>query len=160
MVYNPYANYQPMFAMPNFQPAQPLQQPVQQPTIQTIQPTNPNVQCFFVNDKQGLQNMQIEPNTVYIGINKQAKEIYTRAWNNNGVIETETYSVAEVKSETSELQKIADRLKAIEEMLNERNFTNANAASNVGNVAKQSGDVAIQPNDERKGVRRPNTNLA
>lgn len=150
MVYNPYANYQPMYP----QYPQQVQAPIQ--TIQQIQPKEPAVRCFFV-DKEQMQNIEIEPNTVYIGINKQKNEIYTRAWNNNGLIENKTYSVAEEQKETSELQKISDRLAKIEEKIDEKLYSKTGRAENEQPFNAKPEYGAIQSDDERKEPRRTKT---
>ena len=147
MFYNPYPNMnyqQRLNQMEQFQQMNVPQAQVQ--TIQNVQPNNPGVQCFFVNSRADLQNMQVNPNTIYIGINKQSKEIYTRCWNNDGVIDFDTYSLSDGQKENSEMKVILDKLENIENRLrgqDERSIANVNAAGNVGADAKQSSNVAV-----------------
>ena len=125
-------------------PIQPQEQssavgsPIQ--TIQNSQMLNPQAVCYFVMAKDEMQGLKVEPNTLYIGINKQSKEMYVRSWNNDGNIDFNTYTLAENKQEESELKMIVNKLNAIEEKLNERNDTNANAKYNGRANAKQSND--------------------
>lgn len=109
-------------------------------TIQTIQQQSPAVSCFFVNDKSDLQSMNITLGTVYIGINKRAKEIYVRSWNNDGNIGFDTYSLVQGDKEVSDTQKILNKLKLIEEKINESNAKNDSSAVHVGTDEKQSDD--------------------
>lgn len=109
-------------------------------TIQNSQMLNPQAVCYFVMAKDEMQGLKVEPNTLYIGINKQSKEMYVRSWNNDGNIDFNTYALAENKQEESELKMIVNKLNVIEEKLNERNDTNANAKYNDRANAKQSND--------------------
>ena len=109
-------------------------------TIQNNQMLNPQAVCYFVTAKDEMQGLKVEPNTFYIGINKQSKEMYVRSWNNDGNIDFNTYTLAENKQEESELKMIVNKLNAIEEKLNERNDTNVNAKYNGRTNAKQSND--------------------
>lgn len=132
-----------------------MEQQIPQPQpIHTIQQVNPQAICYFVNSKSDMQNIQVNPNVVYVGINKQTKEIYLRSWNNDGMIDFDTYSLAEGKQESSELKMIVDKLENIENKLkeieNERNATTTNSKHYDRSDAKQSYDGSIQPNDARK----------
>ena len=163
--YGGYNNYpymqnpmQPQMPMQSQMPVQPQEQiqgqmqnpiqPQEQPstigspiqTIQNSQMMNPQAVCYFVMAKDEMQGLKVEPNTLYIGINKQSKEMYIRSWNNDGNIDFNTYTLAENKQEESELKMIVNKLNAIEEKLNERNDTNANAKYNGRANAKQSND--------------------
>ena len=145
--------YNPFY--PNFNPYIRPEQPVDTNTIQRIQTNtySPNVQCYFVNDSQELQNIRTIPNTFYIGINQKSKEIYVRSWNNDGLIDFNTYTLAENKQEESELKTIMNKLNMIEEKLNARNDTNDYATNDDRANAKQSNDGFVQSNDARKNTR-------
>ena len=146
--FNTYGGYNNYPYMQNpMQPQMPMQpqeqsanvgSPIQ--TIQNSQMLNPQAVCYFVMAKDEMQGLKVEPNTLYIGINKQSKEMYVRSWNNDGNIDFNTYTLAENKQEESELKMIVNKLNAIEEKLNERNDTNANAKYNGRTNAKQSND--------------------
>nr|DAH10999.1 MAG TPA: hypothetical protein [Caudoviricetes sp.] len=129
-----------------------MEQQIPQPQpIHTIQQVNPQAICYFVNSKNDLQNIQVNPNVVYVGINKQTKEVYLRSWNNDGMIDFDTYSLAEGKQESSELKTIMDKLEnKLKEIDNERYATANNPKHNDRSDAKQSYDGIIQPNDARK----------
>lgn len=133
-------------------------------TIQTLNGVQPQVQCFFVNAASDLSNFQIQPSTVYIGINKAGKEIYMRQWNMDGNIEFETYHLASGTQEQPELKTIMAKLEAIENKLkggtNESTNTTVNAASDVRGFAEQSYNGAVQPNDGWQRPASPNANIA
>lgn len=161
-----------MFNSPYYMPpAARLQQMEQQTyggnfpqTIQTLQGVQPQVQCYFVNTAADLSNFQIQPSTVYIGINKAAKEIYLRQWNMDGNIDFETYYLASGTQEQPELKVIMAKLEDIEAKLrganNESNVTTVNATSNGGQPSEQSNYGVVQSNDGWQGHARPNANIA
>lgn len=172
--YGGYNNFNPYGVQPQMQPqVQPQVQPQEvvqeQPqnvgmTIQTIQSSqnlSPQAVCYFVAAKDEMQNLKVEPNTFYIGINKQAKEMYVRAWNNDGNIDFNTYTLTEGKKESSGITSIIEKLEAIENKLvnlsdqvsdqvsnqpkvkennHDQYFTDANAKSNGWSNAKRSTD--------------------
>lgn len=109
--FNPYYGGQPMNMMP--------QQPQQQ--FQTIQSINkrvePQVMCYFVKEAKDLAGLKLLPETFYLGINADRKEIYVRKMNEMGVAELEAYTLATESKEKSELQIISERLETIEKML-------------------------------------------
>lgn len=132
MFNNPYAPYNQRLAQ--------MEQNFGQP-IQTIQPQQPQAVCYFVNSKSDLQNIQVQPNIVYIGINKQDKEIYMRAWNNDGIIDFDTYSLSGGEKENTELKSIMDKLDLI---LKEKGYGGNDTANNSEGNART---VSEQPND-------------
>lgn len=135
MFNNPYAPYN--------QRLQQMEQTFGQP-IQTIQQTQPQAVCYFVSNKSDMQNIQIQPNVFYIGINRQSKEIYVRSWNNDGLIDFDTYSLSTGEQESTELKTIMDKLDLIlKEKGNDRNVTAVNATSNAGAITEQSVDGVI-----------------
>lgn len=113
-------------------------------TIQNLQTVQPQVQCFYVNSEQDIGQLQIQPNTVYICINKNAKEIYTRQWNNDGNIESATYKMSVGKQEEPELKTIMGKLDELILTMkgknNEPDDTNVSATNDNGSVAKQPND--------------------
>ena len=125
-------------------------QPILGNTIQTIQQQNPPVSCFYVNDKADLQTMNINLGTVYIGINKRAKEIYVRSWNNDGNIGFDTYSLVQGNKEVSDTQKILNKLNMIEERLNESDVKNDCTTVYDGTNEKQPDVGTSQSVVERK----------
>ena len=95
-------------------------------TIQHIQKPEASVRCFFVSCKEDLDQLKPEWNTVYIGINKQTNEIYTRQLRNDGLIDSLVYkqSLLESKSEQTESQSILEKLTQIEHRLEQMNVNN------------------------------------
>ena len=133
-------------------------------TIQTLSGVQPQVQCYFVNAATDLSNFQIQPSTVYIGINKAGKEIYIRQWNMDGNIDFETYHLASGTQEQTELKSIMTKLEAIEDKLKGVNHepvnTTVNAASDVRGAAEQPYYGAVQSNDGWQRPASPNSNIA
>lgn len=86
--------------------------PAQQPqTIQNVSQTiSPQLYSYFVKQAGDLITPNITPNTFYLGINRDSKEIYIRRMNNDGNIELETYVLSSGKKEKSELQVFVERL--------------------------------------------------
>lgn len=100
-------------------------QTIQTQTIQTIQPLQTQVVCYFVSSPKDLENVQLTPNVVYIGFNTTTKEIYRRCINNNGIIEFETYKAGEPpKVYDAEFKVLNDKLESIEAKLGGRNERN------------------------------------
>lgn len=110
-----------MYSYPNYQQRlMNMEQMYNPQTIQTIKPSNPQVQCYFVSAKNEMQGIQVVPNTYYIGINRQSKEIYLRTWNNDGMIDFDTYSLLEGKQESTDIKTILDKIQNIETRLMEK----------------------------------------
>ena len=130
-----------MYNFPNYQQRlMNMEQMYNPQTIQTIKPSNPQVQCYFVNAKSELQNIQVVPNTYYIGINRQSKEIYLRTWNNDGMIDFDTYSLAEGKQESTDIKTILDKIQNLEARLMEKDdvkHSNNNVTTNAGTIIPQ-----------------------
>lgn len=141
MFNNPYAPYNQRLAQ--------MEQGFGQP-IQTIQQTQPQALCYFVNSKTDMQNIQVQLNVFYIGINRQAKEIYIKSLNNDGLIDFDTYSLSNGTQESTELKMILDKLDLIiKEKRDDEHDTTNNATSNAGTVSEQPNNGSIQPNDVR-----------
>lgn len=130
--YDPYRNR--LGQMEQQQNAQPIQR--------IVQPT-PQSQCYFVSSKSEMQNIQPAPNTIYIGLNQQNKEVYLKSWNNDGNIDFDTYTLFSGEKEATDSKLIMTKLQEIEEKLNERIVAKLDTASNVGPTEKQSanGDI-------------------
>lgn len=128
---------------PYQQRLQQMEQNFGQP-IQTIQQTQPQAVCYFVSNKSDMQNIQVQPNVFYIGINRQSKEIYVRSWNNDGLIDFDTYSLSTGEQESTELKTIMDKLDLI---LKEKgyggNVTANNSEGNTRTVSEQSNDGIV-----------------
>lgn len=127
MVYNPYAYLQ------------------QNQQLQTIQPVHqriqPQVMCYFAQNVAEMDNIKLLPDTYYIGINQNTKEIYIRKMNNMCLAETEIYNLVTNKKEKSELETILERLNNLESKItkgdtnvpnNTSNVTTGDAVVNVG----------------------------
>lgn len=119
-------------------------------TIQTLQGVQPQVQCFFVSAPTDISNIQITPGTVYIGINKSTKEIYTRQWNLDGNIDFETYRLHTGTQEEPEYKAILAKLDTLIAQTKEssRESVSANhVTGNVGPMAEQSHGTNDTAND-------------
>lgn len=111
-------------------------------TIQTLQGIQPQVQCFFVASASDLSNIQIQPSTVYIGLNESAQEIYLRQWNNDGNIDFKTYKLQSGTQEQTDMKAIAVALEEIKEFMKggsrESTITTIGSTVNLGNRTEQS----------------------
>lgn len=111
-------------------------------TIQTLQGIQPHVQCYFVSSSSDLSNIQIQPSTVYIGLNESAQEIYLRQWNSDGNIDFKTYKLLSGTQEQTDIKSIALALEEIKEYMKggnrESTITTVGSTVNIGNRAEQS----------------------
>ena len=126
MVYNPYT-----FLPQNQQPQtiQPVQQRIQ-----------PQVMCYFAQNVAEMDNIKLLPDTYYIGINQNTKEIYIRKLNNMCLAETEIYSLVTNKKEKSELETILDRLSNLENKITKGDV---NVPNNITNDANGHANVNV-----------------
>lgn len=105
--------------------------------IQRMQPLDPVVKCWFVSERSEMETIRPDWNTIYIGINKATKEIYTKQMKNDGTIDFSSYSQnsSENLKATSDFEKIIKKLNDIETRLgakNESNVTNVDTTVNGG----------------------------
>lgn len=115
----PFNNYMmnPMGQMPQvsqMMPQMARMQPIQNFEIQ------PQFSCFNVKNENDLANVNVMPNSVYIGLNSDLKEVYIRRMNNDGKIEVESYVLKSAQKEKTEVQAILERLDSIEQKISQR----------------------------------------
>lgn len=110
-------------------------------TIQTIQGVQPHVQCYFVASSTDLSNIQIQPGTVYIGLNESSQEIYIRQWNNDGNIDFKTYKLQSGTQEQTDMKAIVLALEEIKSYMKgdsrESNITTIGSTVSIGNRTEQ-----------------------
>lgn len=130
--YNPYYNGQPMNMMP--QMAQPV-------PVQTIQRIQKSAEFYTVENAQELDGIKPTLNVLYVGFNKNKKEIYVKQLTNDGLISVETYNLADDKKQKSEFETILEKINSLENKLlkgvadvpnNATNGATGNADVNVG----------------------------
>lgn len=92
--------------------------------IQQLESPKPGVSCFFVNKVEDLSQVSIIPNTYFIGINEQAKEIYVKMINLDGILVTNTYKLASNTEESDVLSKLLNKVELIEKRLEAKENTN------------------------------------
>lgn len=117
-------------------PQQPSQniQPPQPQTIQTVaKKSDPQVMCYYVSSPQDLSGLKILSDMVYIGINKNSKEVYIKEMNDKGIAEIETYGLKSEHKEKTELQIISEQIETIKQMLSAKG--DAVNATNVATTA-------------------------
>lgn len=135
----------------------------QMQTVQRMQPVEPIAKCWFVNSKQEFDVLRADYNTIYIGINKTTKEIYTKQLLNNGTTEFLSYNQQKaIVEENDDIKSILQKLSNIEKRLGgsyERNDTNVSATGNVGTDAKQSANANVSTNDAGKEPNGTNANI-
>lgn len=114
----------------------------------TIQPPQPQIQCFFVGSKDDAKNIQVQLNTIYIAINKADKEIYVKQLNNDGNIDFMTYKdetffkkeePKQEKDYTEYFATLTSKLDNIEKNIKEKqnNFYKQNKPRNNENNPQQ-----------------------
>lgn len=90
---------------PYLQPQQPMQRVTQ--IEQPLMPVQQNVQCFSVSNKAEMENVQVMPNVMYVGINLGANEIYIKRMNNDAIVNVKTYKQEQTPAP---VQKTDDKL--------------------------------------------------
>lgn len=97
---------------------------------QAIQQVQKSAQFYTVESAQELDGIKPALNVLYVGFNKNRKEIYLKQLTNDGLVSTETYSLAGERNEKSALDTVLEKINELERKLtNERN--NSNAGSEV-----------------------------
>lgn len=130
--YNPYYG-QPM-----------MQQPM---PVQTIQPVQKSAQFYTVENAQELDGIKPTLNVLYVGFNKNKKEIYVKQLTNDGLISVETYGLADNKKEKSEFETILEKINIIERRLDNAQHNSNNDAENAsGSVGTTTRDATSQTN--------------
>ena len=118
---------------------------------QTMHTLQPQVQCCPVNASTDLSNAYVMPGLMYVGLNTNGNEIYTKQMNNDGNIEFKTFVLSAGTQEQPEWKAVLTKLEAIETKLKERsnesNVTTIGSTVNVRNVSGESGNGCIQQND-------------
>jgi hypothetical protein len=90
-----------------------------------------------VKTPEELTGLNVMPNVFYLGINRDKKEIYLRRMNNDGNIETESYSLSGGMEEKNDIKTILERLENIERRLNEsvnKQFSNGSVTESPVNA--------------------------
>ena len=113
-------------------------------TIQTIQQIQPQVMSYFASSVNDMGNIQVNPNIIYLGINVQAKEIYTKQMNNDGITETNIYKISDGKQEQNIMNTIMERLNNIDEKM--KGYDNARK-DNEFDVATKRESIKLPPNN-------------
>lgn len=136
--YNPYYNGQPMNMMP--QMAQPV-------PVQTIQRIQKSAEFYTVENAQELDGIKPTLNVLYVGFNKNKKEIYVKQLTNDGLISVETYNLADDKKQKSEFETILEKINNIERRLDNAQHNSNNDAENAnGSVGTTTRDATSQTN--------------
>lgn len=99
---NPYNN----FYAPSYMQAPTLPQHIE-----------PKILSYTVDSVEQLSTLPPIPNTVYIGLSRDGGKIFQRRMNNDGLMETKTYSLAMEQTKKTELQEVLDRISNIEKKI-------------------------------------------
>lgn len=150
-MYNPPYNYRPnnnyaqrlnALEQQYYQQPQMPSQPQAQP-IQTMASSQPQATCYFVNSPEDMNRINVMLDTVYLGINDNAKELYIRKMNNDGMIDFEVYKLASGTQEKDKYNLILEQLTAINEKL-----TTAKETRNESDVIRNNKQPG-KPSDSR-----------
>ena len=130
-------NYNNQF-MP--QPCMPMQSvPVQQ----AIQQVQKSAQFYTVESAQELDGIRPILNVLYVGFNKNKKEIYLKQLTNDGLVSVETYDLAGKKDEKSALDTVLEKINELERKLtNERNDSNFGPEISQRTTSESTPDAA------------------
>lgn len=91
--------------------------PVPQPIQNISQPAQRQVVTYAVKSASELANIPVLPNTIYLGINSDGKELYVRQMNLDGNVELNTYALINGTKEKTELQTIADKIDEMKSLI-------------------------------------------
>lgn len=86
---------------------------------QVPQHLEPRVMTYTVDSAEQMNGITPLPNTIYLGVNIRDSKIFMRRINNDGQIETKTFSVVGEQTKKPDLQEIISRLDDIEKKLSE-----------------------------------------
>ena len=127
----PYNNYYGPQMMPQLSmPSMP---------VQSIQQAQKSAQFYNVENAQELDGIRPALNVLYVGFNKNKKEIYVKQLTNDGLISLETYGLANDKKEKSELETILEKINNLENKLLKGD---ADAQNNTANGAAGNANVS------------------
>lgn len=121
---------------PNFMPNYPGYNV--QPPAQVLTPQQPQISYVQVKSINDLAKYRVGPNMSYMGLNEDAKEIYVRRMNNDGNIESETYTLKSEEKEKSQLEIISEQLADIKNALKEKKNEQPNGYVNQQPVQQQA----------------------
>ena len=90
-----------------------------QPMQQLPQHMEPRVVTYTVDTAEQMSGITPLPNTIYLGVNVRSDKIFLRRINNDGQIETKTFSVVGEQTKKPDMQEVLARLETIEKKLSE-----------------------------------------
>lgn len=82
------------------------------------QPMRPQTNCYFVSSASELNGINYMPNTYYLGINLEGKEIYLKHLKNDGLVESTVYKLQAHQDEKSIIERLNDIERKLKEMRN------------------------------------------
>lgn len=122
-------------------------QPQAAPVQQAIQQVQKSAQFYTVESAQELDGIRPILNVLYVGFNKNKKEIYLKQLTNDGLVSVETYDLAGKKDEKSALDTVLEKINELERKLtNERNNANAGPEVSDRTTSESTTDAAGQTN--------------
>lgn len=125
----------------------PYMQPQAAPVQQAIQQVQKSAQFYTVESAQELDGIRPILNVLYVGFNKNKKEIYLKQLTNDGLVSVETYDLAGKKDEKSALDTVLEKINELERKLtNERNNANAGPEVSDRTTSESTTDAAGQTN--------------
>lgn len=115
------------------------------PVQQAIQQVQKSAQFYMVESAQELDGIRPILNVLYVGFNKNKKEIYLKQLNNDGLVTVETYDLAGKKDEKSALDTVLEKINELERKLtNERNDSNAGPEVSQRATSEPTRDASSQ----------------
>ena len=89
---------------------------MQQPVLP--QHLEPKIISYTVDSAEQLSTLPPAPNTIYLGMSRDGIKVFQRRMNNDGLMESKTYSLIVEQTKKTEIQEILDRIINIEQKLN------------------------------------------
>jgi len=128
---------------PNYNPYMPQQvMPMQPaPVQQAFQQVQKTAQFYNVESAGELDGIKPTLNVLYVGFNKNKKEIYVKQLTNDGLISVETYGLADNKKEKSEFETILERINSLENKLLNKGV--ANVSDNTPDAATGNANTVV-----------------
>lgn len=77
----------------------------------------PKIISYTVDSIEQLSTLPPMPNTIYLGIARDGSKIFQRRMNNDGLMETKTYSLVMEQTKKTEMQEVLERIANIEKKM-------------------------------------------
>lgn len=108
------------------------------PNLMTPQNSQPQIQCYAVNNREEANRIQIPIGVMCVILNRVQKEVYIKKWNNDGLIDLEVYKdektipvQKEEKDYTSILAALTSKIDEIQKSLTPKQEITQNVSNAI-----------------------------